>query len=145
MFVTNYRVDKSKEGSPRSCSIIAAILGPIIYHQKITPYHPQVNGTVEAFSKIMDNALTKVCNVNINYWDLRILVVLWEDKTTCKKLIGHTPFRLLYGQEEIMPMEYLMPCLRILAFIDMIDSDMMEERMEQLLALEEDKFIAGFH
>ena len=27
-FVTNYRVDKSKEGSPRSCSIIAAILEP---------------------------------------------------------------------------------------------------------------------
>eukprot|EP00253_Pinus_taeda_P010030 PITA_10030 len=27
-FVTNYRVDKSKEGSPRSCSIIFAILEP---------------------------------------------------------------------------------------------------------------------
>ena len=30
-FVTNYRVDKSKEGSPRSCSIIAAILEPTIF------------------------------------------------------------------------------------------------------------------
>jgi len=29
-FVTNYRVDKSKEGSPRSCNIIAAILEPTI-------------------------------------------------------------------------------------------------------------------
>jgi len=30
-FVTNYQVDKIKEGSPRSCSIIAAILGPTIF------------------------------------------------------------------------------------------------------------------
>jgi len=32
-FVTNYRVDKSKEGSPRSCSIIAAILDLSASHQ----------------------------------------------------------------------------------------------------------------
>jgi len=30
-FVTNYRVDKIKEGSSRSCSIIAAILEPTIF------------------------------------------------------------------------------------------------------------------
>ena len=30
-FVTNYCVDKIKEGSSRSCSIIAAILGPTIH------------------------------------------------------------------------------------------------------------------
>jgi transposase InsO family protein len=47
-----------------------------IYHEHNTPYHLQVNGTVEAFHKILGHALTKVCNVNRDDWDLSIPIVL---------------------------------------------------------------------
>ena len=60
-------------------------------------------------------------------------------------LTGHTPFNLVYGQEVVMPMEYIIPSLRIAQITEMADADTMNDRLAQLLALEEDRFIAGFH
>ena len=53
-----------------------------IHHRKKTPYHPQENGTIEAFNKILENALTKVCTVHRNERDHKVSVLLWEYQTT---------------------------------------------------------------
>ena len=104
-----------------------------IQHHKSTPYHPQANGTVEAFNKILENALTKICNSQRNGWYLRVNTVLWAYRTTCKKLTGHTPFSLVYGQEVVMPMEYIMPSLKIAQITGMGDTDTVHEMLAQLL------------
>jgi hypothetical protein len=42
-------------------------------------------------------------------------------------------------------MEYLVPSLRIATFTGMDDTSVVQYRLAQLLELEEDRFIAGFH
>ena len=44
-----------------------------------------------------------------------------------------------------MPIEYIFPSLRIATFTNMAEPDIMDERLAQLFALEEDRFIAKFH
>ena len=93
----------------------------------MTPYHPQANGTIEKFNKILENALAKICNVQRDNWDQKIYVVLWAYHMTCKRLTGRTPFWLVYGKVVVMPMEYIVPSLRIAAITKMIDSGAIEE------------------
>ena len=44
-----------------------------------------------------------------------------------------------------MPMEYIIPSLHIVGFMNMVQPYIMEECLVQLFTLEEDQFIANFH
>ena len=44
-----------------------------------------------------------------------------------------------------MPIEYVVPSLRIETLADMVDEETLNERLLHLVGMEEDCFIAGFH
>ena len=52
---------------------------------------------------------------------------------------------MVYGQEVVIPMEYIVQILRIVAITDMTNVDGVKERFLQIVHLEEEYFVTGFH
>jgi hypothetical protein len=51
----------------------------------------------------------------------------------------------VYGQKVVMPTEFIIPSLCIIALTKLTDFDAMEKRLSELVELEEDRFDVGFH
>ena len=98
-----------------------------LQHKNTIPYHPQENGNTESFNNIWEHVVTNICNVNYNDYDHKKHVVLKDYRATCKKIIGYNPFRLVYKYEVVMPMEYIVPSLRIIMITVMEDVVAIEE------------------
>ncbi|MCO5605726.1 hypothetical protein L7F22_059910 [Adiantum nelumboides] len=87
----------------------------MILHKKSTAYHPQANGQAKSSNKILVKILKKIVQEDHKDWDLKLDLALWSFRTAFKVTTGMTPFKLVYGLEAVVPMEFVVPSLRVSA------------------------------
>ena len=71
----------------------------------------QANGLAESTNKTLQTMLKKMVNEHNTDWDDKLHSALWAYRTTFKTNIDSMPFRLAFGLEAIMPIEFQVPSL----------------------------------
>lgn len=81
--------------------------------RKSSMYNPPTNGPTEAFNKTLCNLLSKVEKKSKKDWHEKLGEALWAYRTTYKTPTQSTPYALIYGDEDIIPIKLEIPSLRI--------------------------------
>ena len=108
----------------------------MILHRRSAPYHPQANGQAESTNKTLCTALTKIVSDNRTDWELKLPSVIWAYCTAYKTAVGTTPFELVYGQNAILPIEFLVSTLRVATELKWTGHEL-SERVNDLEKLDE--------
>jgi hypothetical protein len=76
-----------------------------IKHCKYSPYHLQDNGKVESTNKVLETILTNIVQLYHRDWDDRLPEDFWAYHTTRRNTTRHTPYKLVYGKQVLLPTE----------------------------------------
>ncbi|OMJ17839.1 Retrovirus-related Pol polyprotein from transposon [Smittium culicis] len=68
-----------------------------INHKPVTAYRPQANGQIERTIQTFKQALRKICNKDIQNWDIYLWRTLLALRTSVHRSIGKSPAEILYG------------------------------------------------
>ena len=85
----------------------------VVVHKKSTPYYPQAHGLTESTNKMLQNILKKNVNENQTDWDTKLQIALWAYWIAYKTSVRSTLFRLAFGLEAFILMEFQIPSLRV--------------------------------
>ena len=78
-----------------------------------TPFYAQENGQVEASNKVLINILENMLEDNPKDWHIILFETLWTYRTSKRDSTGVSPYSLTYGQDVVLPMEVVVPSLRV--------------------------------
>ncbi|OMJ07072.1 Transposon Ty3-G Gag-Pol polyprotein [Smittium culicis] len=70
-----------------------------------TAYHPQSNGMIERGHGPLVNTISKYCENDVYNWPKYLHMALWADRITAKRTTGEPPYKIVYGQDCILPIE----------------------------------------
>lgn len=88
------------------------------------------------------NIIKKILEENKRSWNQKLKLAFWADKITVKKAIGVSPFELVYGTQTRVLVNNLLPVYKFLQAKDLELSEPMEDRMVQMVEVEEIKTLA---
>ena len=113
----------------------------MVLHKRSAPYHPQANGQAESTNKTLCTTLTKVVSESRTDWETKLPSVLWAYRVAYKVAVGTTPFELVYGLNAILPIDFLVPTLRVAKELEWT-RHALSERVDELEKLDETRLLA---
>ncbi|SJL18320.1 uncharacterized protein ARMOST_21906 [Armillaria ostoyae] len=74
---------------------------------QIAPYNSQANGRIKRPHWDVRQALYKACRGVQNKWHQYFMLIMWADRITVRKRMGHSPFFAVTGAHPILPLDVL--------------------------------------
>ena len=94
-------------------------------------YHPESNGAVERANRVIFSAISRTLfNLRKGKWVEELPKVMWSHNTTSSRTTGFTPFKLLYGEEPMLPEEIKHQSLRVIKQALAEDEEYSKETIE---------------
>lgn len=85
--------------------------------------------------------MTKIVSEIRIDWEQKLPFVLWAYQTAYKTTVGATSYDLVYGINAILPMEFLLPTLRVAKELEWTRHEL-SKCIEQLEKLDETRLLA---
>jgi hypothetical protein len=122
-------VDNGKQFDSENFKEFCTSIGTKIAFASV--YHPESNGPVERANIIVFSAISKTLfNPHKGKWIEELPKVMWSHNTIVSRARGFTPFRLLYGEEAMLPEEIKYQCLRTIRQAMAEDEEYSKETIE---------------
>jgi len=97
----------------------------------ISVYHPESNGAVEKANRVIFSTISKTLfNLRKGKWVEELPKVVWSHNTTASRTMGFTPFKLLYGEEAMLPEEIKHQSLQVMKQVLAADEEYSKETIE---------------
>ena len=79
-----------------------------IIKSRTTPYHPETNGLVERHNGTLLHMLRTLPEEEKGQWPSKLHKMMFSYNSTQHSSTGFTPFRLMFGREAVLPIDWLL-------------------------------------